>query len=96
MNCYEFILKFALPDDNMDPELIVSALVNSGCTDALIGIGQKGRVALDFSRTAQSATDAMVSALSDVEKGIPGARFICAEPDVLGPDMLCLAKRMDS
>lgn len=81
---YEFTLKFALGDDSADPESFIDALMEQGCDDALIGIGKKGRIALDFSREAASAEDAVVSAISDVKRAIPDARFIEATPDFVG------------
>lgn len=35
---------------------------------ALVGIGQAGRIALNFSREAESAAQAIRSALEDVER----------------------------
>ena len=84
MNDYEFFLKFALPDSNADPEGYVVRLVEAGCDDALIGLGKKGRIALEFIRSASSSDDAIISALADVHKAIPGARLIEAGPDLVG------------
>lgn len=53
MNEYNFILYFQLetgsPEDHLD------ALFEAGCSDATIGTGLPGSIALDFSREAQSA-----------------------------------------
>lgn len=84
MTDYDFILKFALADPNADPSDYVARLESSGCDDALIGIGKKGRVALNFTRTAASSSDAVKSALQDVRKAIPDARFMEAVPDLVG------------
>ena len=58
MNEYEFTLKFRLPDAQADPEQFLDALDEAGCDDAAIGIGQPGRVALDFTREARTAFEA--------------------------------------
>lgn len=81
---YEFTLKFELPDGTSDPEQHIDALFEAGCDDATIGVGQKGRIALDFTREASSALDAMTSAIENVKKAIPGARLIEATPDLVG------------
>ncbi len=84
MNQYDFTLKFALPQHDVDPEVFVEQLFADSCDDALIGIGQYGRLALDFTREASSAGEAVLSALSDVQRVIPGVRLIEASPDFVG------------
>ncbi|EJR8320695.1 DNA-binding protein, partial [Escherichia coli] len=41
---YTFTLKYQLADDDRDPEALVERLGEAGCDDALIGIGQPGRL----------------------------------------------------
>lgn len=84
MNEYEFTLKFRLPDGSTDPEQFVDALAATGCDDALVGIGQRGRIALDFSREAETAQDAIASAVRDVKRAIPGVDLVEASPDLVG------------
>ena len=84
MTDYEFTLKFSLPDADDDPDRHIEALAEAGCEDALIGIGQRGRIALDFTRTATSAFAAIASALRDVRKAIPDAMLVEASPDFVG------------
>jgi hypothetical protein len=81
---YEVTLVFSLPDATSDPEGYVQALAESGCDDALIGIGQRGRVALDFTRSAKSAFKAVGSAVCDVRRAIPEAVLADASPDFVG------------
>lgn len=83
MQDYEFTLKFKLLDDSQDPENYVDSLYENNCDDALIGIGLQGRIALDFIREADSALDAIVSAIQDVKAAIPHAQLIEATPDIL-------------
>ena len=83
MKEYEFILKFDLPNSE-DPAQYIDALYEAGCDDATVGIGQKGKIALDFTREASSAFDAVSSAISDIKKAIPGDRLIEATPDIVG------------
>ena len=54
-----------------DPEQYLDALDEAGCDDALIGIGDQGRLALDFTRQSTSAFEAISSAMLDVKKAIP-------------------------
>lgn len=84
MKDYDFILKFDLPDPNADPEQFVDSLYEAGCDDASVGIGQHGRIALNFIRQGESAFNAIASAIVDVKKAIPGARLIEATPDLVG------------
>ena len=84
MKEFEFTLKFALADSGIDANIYVDQLGEAGCTDALLGIGQLGRIALDFSRDAENAMEAVKSALEDVMNAIPDARLIEASPDLVG------------
>lgn len=84
MGEYEFTLKFELPDQNVESEIYIDQLYESGCDDALIGIGKKGYIALDFIRESSSAYDAISSAIEDVLKGIPEANIVEALPDFVG------------
>jgi predicted DNA-binding transcriptional regulator AlpA len=77
-------LRFKLSADDADAGNLVERLGETGCDDAVIGIGQPGRIALRFTREAESAWRAIVSALEDVKKTIPGAKLIEAGPDFVG------------
>lgn len=84
MQDYDFKLKFTLPANCPASDELLERLGDAGCDDALVGIGQQGRIALDFTRTSSSAQKAILSALSDVKKAIPGAKLIEACPDLVG------------
>lgn len=84
MKEYDFELKFALPNPDADPEQFLNALYEAGCDDAMVGLGQNGRVALSFTREAATAQDAVSSAITDVIRAIPGAKLIEATPDYVG------------
>ena len=84
MTTYEFTLRFALGDPDGDPEPFLGRLAGAGCDDAAVGIGQRGRIALEFSREARSASQAILSALRDVKKAIPEARLVEVAPDFAG------------
>ncbi len=49
-----------------------------------VGIGQPGRLALEFTRESASARAAVRSALADVKRAIPSAKLIEATPDFVG------------
>ncbi|TDO13926.1 helix-turn-helix transcriptional regulator [Halomonas ventosae] len=83
MTTYDFTLKFAVPGD-LGMKALESRLFEAGCDDALIGIGLKGRLALEFSREAVSAQQAITSAMADVKRAIPEARLIEVGPDLVG------------
>jgi predicted DNA-binding transcriptional regulator AlpA len=81
---YEFEFRFKLPTQDADADELVERLGAAGCEDALVGIGQPGRIALRFNREAESAKRAIVSALEDVKKVIPEAELIEVGPDFVG------------
>ena len=83
MKEYDFTLKFDLPDPGENPERYVDSLYEAGCSDASVGIGQVGRIGLNFIREASSAFDAVSSAISDVKKAIPNARLIEVTPSLM-------------
>jgi hypothetical protein len=80
---YEFTLRFTLPA-GFGPDAAAERLYARGCDDALIGIGHPGRVALDFSRHADCARLAILSAIADVRAAIPGATLVEVAPDLVG------------
>ena len=84
MKDYEFTLKFNLTDSQADPQEYVNRLYLSGCDDALIGIGKKGSISLNFMRSAESAYGAISSAMIDVRQAIPQSIVIEATPDLVG------------
>ena len=84
MNEYEFTLKFQFYDTSIDPESYIDRLAEAGCDDALCGIGQHGRIALNFNRTADNALNAICSAIKDIKSVIPDAKLIEATPDFVG------------
>ena len=88
MGQYNFTLKFALAHPDANPESFIKSLMKEGCDDALVGIGNLGQIALDFTREADSAQEAVISALRDVKRAIPDAQFVEAMPDFVGvPDI---------
>jgi predicted DNA-binding transcriptional regulator AlpA len=80
---YEFTLKYQL-GENEDTDVLLERLAEGGCDDALVGVGQPGRLALAFIRESSSAKEAIESALADVGKIVPRARLIEATPDLVG------------
>ena len=52
---YTFTLKYQLADEDRDADALVERLGEAGCDDALVGIGQPGRLALEFTREAADA-----------------------------------------
>lgn len=80
---YEFTLRYQLSDGE-NVEALLERLAEASCDDALVGIGQPGRLALAFVREATSAKEAMESALADVRRAAPSARLIEVTPDLVG------------
>ena len=75
MEC-TFTLKYQLPSDDNDMDAIMDRLAVEGCDDALVGVGQPSRLALEFVREAPSAHDAIAGAIEDVRRAVPNARLI--------------------
>jgi len=84
MGQYNFTLRFALGKRDADPNLFVDKLFEEGCDDALVGLGRRGHIALDFTREAPTADEAILSALADVQRAIPEAKLVEATPDLVG------------
>ncbi len=81
---YTFTLKYQLADNDGDLDSLVERLGEAGCEDALVGIGQPGRLALEFTREAADAGAAVHSALLDVRCAAPSAKLIEVAPDLVG------------
>ncbi|MFT3719249.1 helix-turn-helix transcriptional regulator [Pseudorhodoferax sp.] len=81
---YTFTLKYQLTDNDRDSQALVERLGEAGCDDALVGIGQPGRLALEFTREAADAEEAVRSALADVRRAAPSARLVEVAPDLVG------------
>jgi hypothetical protein len=93
---YEFTLKYKLSDKESDADALVERLAEAGCDDALVGTGQKGRIALNFIREAASAKEAIISALTDVKRAIPHARLLEVTPDFVGLSDVAVARRQSA
>jgi hypothetical protein len=81
---YEFTLKFKLTADIAETDELIERLGEAGCDDAVVGIGQPGRIALNFTREAVSAKQAIISALANVKSAIPQVELIEVSPDLAG------------
>lgn len=83
MRSYDFVLRFLLPDDSREPDTLLDCLFEAGCDDATIGVGKPGRIALDFTRQADTAEAAVSSAVAQVRQAVPGAVLLEASPDLV-------------
>ena len=81
---YTFTLKYRLLPADHSVDDLIERLGAEGCDDALVGVGQPGRMALEFTREADSARDALQSALADVKRAMPEAQLFEAAPDFVG------------
>ncbi len=84
MKHYEFTLRFTIADAGIETDALIEKLYEAGCDDALIGSGQPGRWALQFTREARSAEHAMHSAIQNVQSVAPQAILAEAGPDYVG------------
>lgn len=79
---FEFTVKLSVP--LIDPDQLIERLGAAGCTDAAVGVGQPGRMALSFTRDAKSAKQAIIGALEEARAAIPKARLLEITPDLVG------------
>ena len=84
MKEYDFALTFELENPNIEPEIYTDDLYESGCGDAVLGIGKIGFICLDFIREANRAYEAVSSAIANVKSAIPNATLIHISPDLVG------------
>ena len=73
---YTFTLRYKLADSQQEPDELIERLAEAGCDDALVGIGQRGYLALEFTREAPNALAAFRTALADVKSAIPDATLV--------------------
>lgn len=78
---YTFTLKYRLSAANQNVDDLIERLGAEGCDDVLVGVGQPGRVALEFTREADSAQAAIQSALADVKRVMPKAQLLEDVPE---------------
>lgn len=83
MATYNFTLIFALHDRDADPTAYTDRLFEAGCDDAIIGVGSRGSLALEFSREASSGEEAVYSAVEAVRRAVPKSHLIEAKPDLV-------------
>lgn len=73
---FTFTLSYDLTSDESDMDALMERLAEESCDDALVGVGQLGRLALEFVRESPSADDAIESALENVRRAVPNGRLI--------------------
>lgn len=73
---FTFTLNYELTSVEIGIDALVERLAEEGCDDVLVGVGQPGRLALEFIREAPSARDAIEGAIEDVRRAVPNARLI--------------------
>ena len=81
---YDFTLKFKLSNSQILPESVLDRLYQSGCDDALIGIGKPGYLGLNFVRESTSAYEAIQSAVKNVRSVLKNAILVSVAPDLVG------------
>lgn len=74
MDAFDFTLIFKVDSDENIDEL-VERLGAADCTDALVGTGRAGYIALQFLRKAPTLQQARETAIADVMRAIPGVRL---------------------
>lgn len=83
MREFDFELIFQLPNSSDDTQNYIDRLFESGCDDATISTGKLGMISLSFSRVSSHASNAIQSAIDDVQKAIPNVSLVEANPDIV-------------
>ena len=73
---HTFTLKFKLASADANPDALLGRLAESGCTDALVGLGVPGSMSLDFAREGETEDLAILSALQDTRRALPSATLV--------------------
>lgn len=76
MQTYDFELVFELPGNNADPTKFTDALFETGCSDAVCGVGRAGSISLSFDRQAETLEGAVMTAIENVRAAVPQAKLI--------------------
>ena len=76
---YHFELVYRLHPGE-DPAAYLDALFEAGCDDASPSIGKPGYIGLTFDREADSALEAVETAVADAQTAIPHAHLERATP----------------
>lgn len=76
-----FTLRYALAADDSDPDAIIERLGAAGSTAALVGVGLRGQLALQFiyDNATRRLPSVLAAALLEVEGVIPTARLLGVE-----------------
>jgi len=82
MKIYKFDLIFKITE-NIDPSIYLDRLYESSCDDTLIFTGLKGFIGINFVREAQSAKEALTTALKNVTNTTLPIQLERAEPELL-------------
>ena len=78
---YTFTLKYRLSPADQNVDDLIERLGAEGCDDVLVGVGQPGHVALEFTREADSAQATIQNVLADVKRVMPMAQLLEAAPE---------------
>jgi predicted DNA-binding transcriptional regulator AlpA len=81
---YQFTLHFRLAHAVELNDADLDRLFEAGCDDANVGLGNPGHVALAFCRKADTASEALEIATSQVLSALPNAELTEAAPDLGG------------
>lgn len=76
MKEYTFTIKLKLNNPNVDAYSFVDDLCDSGCGDAIVGIGKNGFIALTFTSFDQSLHHAIFNCAEKVLAAIPGSEVV--------------------
>lgn len=81
---YEFDIVVSLPKGADDEDVILDALFEAGCDDAVVGLGASGLVGLGFTRVGVDAELVISEAVKQVLAALPtGSQLREVKPDLV-------------
>jgi hypothetical protein len=86
---FQFDIIVSLPKGAGDEDVIIDALFEVGCDDAVVGLGFSGLVGLGFTRGGENAEVVISAAVRQVLSALPeGAQLREVKPDLVSlPDV---------
>lgn len=81
---YEFELKLSVRGCSLHEDALLDRIFEAGCDDAIVGMGLQNRISLRFARHAACASEAIRTAIEQLQGALPNSELIEIAPDLVG------------